>query len=115
VATVVMNTMSVLFPDMSSIAMFFQRVVELLSPSQAILQRPPSLYFAPGAGAVGVTSARTRKGVARTKNATKVFVKNISYLFFCPVGGGGGKTSSGNLEVAVVSSNENRLFIYIGF
>jgi len=78
VATVVMNCISSLLPAMSSIIMFFQRVVELLSPVQAIVQVEPSLKRSPGAGATGVTSARVRKGVAKTRRATKVFVENIS-------------------------------------
>jgi hypothetical protein len=73
-----MNFMSVLLPDMSSIAMFFQMVVELLSPVQEILQGEPSSKRSPGAGPVGVTLARTRKGAAKTKSATQVFVENIS-------------------------------------
>jgi len=31
---------------------------------------------------IGMTSARTRKGTAKAKSAMKVFVENISCLFF---------------------------------
>jgi len=83
-----MNSISSLLPVMSSIAMFFQMVLETVSPVQEVVQVEPSLKTSRGAGATGTTSARTRKGVAKTRNATKVFVENIFYLFFfCPVGG----------------------------
>ena len=66
---------------MSSITMFFQMVLEEVSPVQEVVQGEPSLKTSPGAGATGVTSARTTKGVAtKTRNATKVFVENI-FLF----------------------------------
>lgn len=77
-----MNSISKLFPDMSAIAMFFQIVVELTSPSQAIGQGEPTLKTSPGAGLVGTTSARTRKGAAKTKSVTKVLVENISCICF---------------------------------
>ena len=66
---------------MSSITMFFQMVLEEVSPVQEVVQGEPSLKTSIGAGATGTTSARTTKGVAtKTKNATKVFVENI-FLF----------------------------------
>ena len=77
---------------MSSITMFFQMVLEEVSPVQEVVQGEPSLKTSPGAGATGTASARTRKGVAtKTKNATKVFVENIFLFgFFGQVGGGVG-------------------------
>jgi len=64
---------------MSSIAMPFQVVVELVSPTHVTTQLEPSLKTSPGAGSDGVTSARTRKGVAKARIATKVFKASISW------------------------------------
>jgi len=75
--------MSKLSPVMSSIAMFFQTVVELASPSQPTAQVVPALKLAPGAGSVGVTSARTSKGAAKARSATKDFLVNILLLVSC--------------------------------
>ena len=104
-----MNSISSLLPAMSSIAMFFQRVVELVSPVQARVHIEPSTKMSPGAGVTGTASARTRKGVAKTRNATKVFVEIISlFVFFLSSRG-----SSEEAAVGRLCSNENRLIIYI--
>ena len=104
-----MNSMSSLLPAMSSIAMFFQREVELVSPVQARVHIEPSTKMSPGAGVTGTASARTRKGVAKTRNATKVFVEIISlFVFFLSSRG-----SSEEAAVGRLCSNENRLIIYI--
>lgn len=69
--------MLMLSPVMSSIAMFFQFVEELVSPLQVMRQVEPALKVSPGAGPVGSTSARTSKGAAKAKSATKVFTASI--------------------------------------
>jgi len=77
VATVVRWTIPRLLPVMSSMAMFFQTVVELESPTQVVRQVVPALKLSPGAGVVGVTSART----ARARRAVKANAANISVSF----------------------------------
>jgi len=72
-----MWTIARLLPDISSMAMFFQRVVESLSPSQVVWHVAPALKLSPGPGSLGVTSASAKKGVERVKNATKACAANI--------------------------------------
>ena len=67
--------------------MFCQTMGELVSPVQATWQVAPTMKESPGAGAIGTTSARTRKDVAKTRSATEVFVENICF-FFGPARGG---------------------------
>jgi len=80
VATVVTCTMSLLLPDISSIAMFFQTVDELVSPCQVVRHVEPVLKTDPGPGSLGVTSASTIRGEAKARrpasswNATMVSV-----------------------------------------
>jgi len=64
---------------MSSIAIFFQTVVELVSPCQVIRHLEPSLKLSPGAGSVGITSARAKNGSEKTRSAIKAF---MVYSFF---------------------------------
>jgi hypothetical protein len=82
VATVVRWIMSRLSPVMSSMAMFFQAVVELESPDQVVVQLEPASKMSPGAGVRGLTSARTTSGATRARRATKVCVANISFFSF---------------------------------
>jgi len=76
VATVVTCTISKLLPDISSIAISFQAVVESVSPCQVIRHVDPALKTDPGPGSLGVTSASTIRGGAKarrpasTENAT---------------------------------------------
>ena len=73
-------TMSKLSPVMSSMAMFFQVVVEAVSPIHATVQGESALNDSPGLGELGVTSARTRIGEARASKNVSVEVENILLL-----------------------------------
>jgi len=81
VATVVTWIMLKLSPVMSSMAMFFQTVVELESPDQVVWHGDPALKTSPGAGVRGVTSARATRGAARARRAAKAWVANIFFVF----------------------------------
>jgi len=82
VVTVVRWIMLRLSPVMSSMAMFFQAVVELVSPDQVVVQLEPALKESPGAGERGSTSARAMSGAARARRAAKACVANISFGLF---------------------------------
>jgi len=70
--------MSKLLPDISSIAIpFHTGVVETASPFQATWQVCPVVNTSPGAGSVGVTSARATIGAASARRAAKVYAANI--------------------------------------
>lgn len=74
--------MSKLSPVMSSMAMFFQIVVEAVSPIHATVHVEPALNDSPGLGSLGVTSARTRRGEASASKNVSVEVVNILLLGF---------------------------------
>jgi hypothetical protein len=69
-----------LSPVMSSMAMFFQVVVEAVSPIQPTVHGEPALNDSPGLGSLGVTSARMRRGEASASKNVSVEVVNILLL-----------------------------------
>ena len=77
--------MSKLFPVMSSMFNVFHR--PLVSTPQAIWHVWPSLKMSPGAGARGVTSARTKRD-DEARRAVRASDANITklneYFFFSP-------------------------------
>lgn len=72
----VMCSISRLLPDMSSMAISFQAVLESVSPCQVIRQVEPALKVDPGPGSLGVTSPRTKKEEKASKaaNARKAII-----------------------------------------
>jgi len=67
VAIVETCTMSLLLPDISSMAMFSQTVDESVSPCQVVRHVEPVLKTDPGPGPIGVTSASTIRGEAKAR------------------------------------------------
>lgn len=57
--------------------MFFQTVVEAVSPNHVVWHVVPALKLSPGPGSLGVTSASAKKGVARASSAAKACAANI--------------------------------------